>query len=170
MVTKDRPDSGGNEDYLLAAICHLAVIMPIAGIVIPASIWFAKKDRSPFLKLQSSQAMIYQALVILLSMISVVIFFFSMIVSFAGMMAGSMGTTVLPLFTPEGSEPAQWIKSLLVALAVIPVFLPYILGGIFLIILTLHIVYGFIAVAVTLMGKDFRYLLIGRMVENKLER
>jgi uncharacterized Tic20 family protein len=56
------PDSAFEERFA-AAMGHFAVILPIWGLLAPAWLWISHKSHSPWLKFQSAQTTIYQAVV-----------------------------------------------------------------------------------------------------------
>jgi uncharacterized Tic20 family protein len=54
------------EDQLAGAVCHLSILMPIFGLIIPIMVWFTQRQRSVWLRFQSLQASVYQGIGVLL--------------------------------------------------------------------------------------------------------
>jgi uncharacterized Tic20 family protein len=130
------------EVRLLAAISHASVIFPNIGFFVPIGIYLTQKKKSSYLGFQSLQALIWQ----------IVMFVFTILTS--SCMVGSMLIPVL-LATASQNERLIGLSG----------------GGIFIgvsISVSLmtfgnlaFVIYGIIGAAMTYQGKDFRYVVIG---------
>ncbi len=131
------------DDRIMAALSHVTVVLSLVGVIGPLLVYLTQKDRSRFVAFQALQAIAYQ--------LSIVLFWF---LGFGCYMASFI---VLMLGTGM-NDPGPLVAFPLGILGLV-------LLGWFLLIL-----YGFVAAAQTLQGKDFRYLIIGPVLENYLNR
>ena len=134
------------ETRLLAAISHMSVLIPNLGFFITIGIYFTQKNKSSYLGFQSLQALIWQF----------VMFLFSMLTS-----ACMVGSILIPVLFTTASQNETVIAlssgSVLIAIAA-SVFLMTIgnLG---------FIIYGIVGAIMTYQGKDFRYIFIGNRIK-----
>ncbi len=134
-------------DRIMAALAHATAIIPMMGVIAPIVIWATQKDKSEYVAFQALQATVYQFLIIL--------------VWFGGMVL-YMGTFFLVFIPATIASQSQ----------AFPVFffLPFlVMGGLMLAMLAM-IVYGLVAAALTLQGRDFRYILLGNQIKKFLSR
>jgi hypothetical protein len=66
-MTQDiRPSAGPNqEEKVMAALAHIAILLPLMGLVAPIVIWATQKDKSAYVNFQALQAVAYQVSLIL---------------------------------------------------------------------------------------------------------
>ncbi len=76
------PPAHKQDERILAAMAHGAILIPIYGIIIPAIIWITQKDKSRYVSFQSLQALVYHLMLLFLYVIGMLCYF----VSFIGMM------------------------------------------------------------------------------------
>ncbi len=131
------------EERFAAAMGHFAVILPMWGLLAPAWLWISHKNHSSWLKFQSAQTTIYQAFV------NVLYFGLTFASVFIGF--GSMA------FFAMMADLGEWT---VVAGMMVMVCL---LGCTGLVIPLFHIL-GQWAGLQTLRGRDFKYPLLGRRV------
>ena len=138
-----------HEDRWVSAMGHISVIMPLWGILAPITAWIMQGRRSLFLKFQSIQTVTYQGLVNLLYMGSGVIYMFGFVVFvvLAGFEAGM-----------NGDSPAVIIGAVALVVSMLIAML------IVLIVPLLHILGQWAGYRV-LKGDEYRYPLVGRVVE-----
>lgn len=132
------------DERIIAALSHVAILLPLIGIIAPIIIWVTQKERSRFVAFQALQAIAFQLLLIVIYFGGILCYMGSFFLTFLGMMAAdSMG--------PAGPGMGM--------------FLPFVVFfGTFL-VLGIFVIYGIVAAVLTFQGKDFRYALVGRWVE-----
>jgi uncharacterized Tic20 family protein len=131
------------EERLLAAIAHASVIASGIGIVVGVVIYLTEKDKSVWAAGQGLQAALYQIaglVVIALSWVVWMVFYFIIIFALVESDTGS-----------EDPPPAFWF-------AMATMCCPMLIS-------VAWILYGFYGAIRTWMGNDFRYFLIGRLVD-----
>jgi uncharacterized Tic20 family protein len=134
------------EECLMASIAHASVIIFGPGILVGVLIWLTQKEKSSFASGQGLQATIYQ----LLGMIVIMALWIVWGIFYA--------LTWIPLMqTPEQFEdappPIFWIG---LASMVVP-----------LIVMLAWALYGLWGALKTLRGRDFRYVLIGNLLNSE---
>lgn len=140
-----------NEDYenrWVAAMGHFSVIIALWGMLVPFAAWLTQGKQSLFLKFQSIQTLIFHALALLLLFVGLFVYFFGFFLVFA-----AMGV----IETQFGSSSVMIILILFFVVLLIA-------ATIFLAIPMLHI-FGQWAGFRILKGDDYRYPLIGKLVE-----
>lgn len=141
------------EDHVAAAISHSTCIFLLWGIFTPLFFWITQKDRSSFLRFQTLQAAIYQGLGTLAYFLVSAVY----MVSIFGMFGAALYASGLP----RGSQVSPAF-----ALAVIPMLCfmaVFVIGG------PLYQLFGFIATVRTLRGHNYRYPLLGRFLERRMQ-
>jgi uncharacterized Tic20 family protein len=138
-----------HEDRWVAAMGHISVIIMLWGMLAPLTAWILQGGRSLFLKFQSIQTIVYQTSVTLLYFGAMFIYMFGFFIfialtGFGGNMnlnssVGIVGLVIL-------------IASMLIAILVV-------------LILPLFHILGQWAGYRVLKGDDFRYPLVGKLVE-----
>ncbi len=133
----------------MATLSHASALLPMMGVIAPIVIWVTQKEKSRYVAFQSLQALAYQL---------------SMIVAwFIGMgcyMLSFFGTFItIPFASSSGATDVNPVLGLAFMIPFL-VFGAIFLGGF------LFIVYGIIGAVMVFQGKPFRYVIIGRRVEN----
>ena len=64
MTQTNSPIPPNNQDRITAAVAHLAGIVPLFGMLIPAGIWAASRSDNTFLKTNATRALAAQALLL----------------------------------------------------------------------------------------------------------
>jgi uncharacterized Tic20 family protein len=136
------------EERLLAAIAHASVIMGAIGPVVGLLVYITQKEKSAYAAGQGLQAAIYQ-LVGRWFMILVLSCWF-----------GFYMLTLIPVInaaeqSTDAPPPIFWV-------GLLSMICPFIVMG-------LWMLYGLYGAVRTWTGADFRYAVIGRMVEEHLE-
>ncbi len=57
------------EDNWMAALCHFSVLLRFFGLIVPLIVYLTQKDRSPRLRFQALQALIYQGIGVVLGLV-----------------------------------------------------------------------------------------------------
>lgn len=134
------------EVRLLAAISHASVIFPNIGFFIPIGIYLTQKKKSSYLGFQSLQALIWQF----------VMFIFSILAS--SCMVGSIFIPIL-LTTASQNENLIGLSGGGIFIAIMISVLAMIIGNLG------FVIYGIIGAVMTYQGKDFRYIFIGNRID-----
>lgn len=137
-------------DRIMAAFAHITALLPLMGIIAPIIIWTTQKDKSEFVAFQALQAAVYQLTMILLWFVGMGCY----MLSFFGMF--------LTIPFAESSSSA-WPAD------IVGIFFPFISMGAIFIGGAVFIIYGIVAAIMTVQGKDFRYVIIGRRLERFMQ-
>jgi uncharacterized Tic20 family protein len=138
------------DERIIAALAHASAILPMWGAIAAIVLWATQKDKSPFAGFQSLQAVAYHLTMIVGAMLFGVCYMCS---------ALTMPLSTL-LFLP--SDPPSTDIS---PFAFLPMAFPFAVMGIGLLAGVAFVAYGLFAAAMTLQGKDFRYIVIGKKLE-----
>jgi uncharacterized Tic20 family protein len=142
-----------HEDRFVAAMGHFAVIIPLWGMLAPLTAWISQGKKSLFIRFQSLQTLVFQMSV-------TVLFFCAGFVYFFGFMI-FLGTFGL-------NPDAALNESTMIGLAVFGISMLCVVG-IILIVPFLHILGQWAGYRV-LKGDNYRYPLIGKLVERRLAK
>ena len=141
-----------HEDRWVAAMGHFAVIIALWGMLAPLVAWVMQGKRSPFLRFQSVQTVLYQAGVILLSFSALLIYLFGSVLSL-----GSLGFR-----GEEGFSSPSAIFGIVVFVITLLIVIALLL------IIPLFHIQGQWAGYRVLKGDNYRYPWVGRLVERWL--
>jgi uncharacterized Tic20 family protein len=141
-----------HQDRWVAAMGHFSVIIALWGMLAPLTAWIVQGKRSLFLKFQSVQTLVFQAGLLLMYFLAVFIYMLGFIAFIA-----ATGLAGNPQF---GSSAGLISLFIFIAFSLIAVL-------IILAIPLLHILGQWAGYRV-LRGDDYRYPLIGRIVEKRL--
>ncbi len=140
------------QEKIMAALCHLNVVLVLTGILVPLIVWVMERGKSRRLTKEASGSLIWQAaqgiIALGISVMSGVVSVFLPWLLYLLLEQPGQGIT--------GGEPLFLMGGGLL-------FLFMLLVG--LIVLAFFQVYGLIATAKVLQGKDFRYPLIHKWVK-----
>jgi uncharacterized Tic20 family protein len=149
-MTEDRTVS--QDERMLAALAHGGILLGlptngIGGIAAALVIWLTQRDRSTYVAFQALQALIYQVIVLLFTM---------MLFGCWGILWLLMVIPSAAIGIPSGGGPPSgvWVG---LALLACPLTVSAIL-----------VLYGLWGAIQALGGKDFRYLIIGPWLERRL--
>jgi uncharacterized Tic20 family protein len=137
-----------HEHHWVAAMGHFAVIIALWGMLAPLTTWLTQGKQSLFLKFQSIQTLIFQSVALILYFVALFVYLFGIFLVFA-----TMGL----IETQFGLSSANIILILFGVFSLVAV-------AIFLVIPMLHILGQWAGYRV-LKGDDYRYPLIGKLVE-----
>jgi uncharacterized Tic20 family protein len=141
------------DERVMAALSHISAIIPMMGVIAPIIIWATQKDKSQFVVFHALQAIAYQLCMI--------------VAWFIGMgcyMVSSFGMVFILPLTSSSAHSQSVSPLLLVALIFLFVIFGVIcLGGL------AFIVYGIIAAIMAFQGKHFRYVIIGKKIEQFMQ-
>jgi uncharacterized Tic20 family protein len=141
-----------HDERMLAAVAHAGILLGlptngVGGIAAALVVWLTQRDRSRYVGFQALQALVYQVVVLLITMVSFGcwgLLWLVMIIPSAAM--GS----------PAGVGPPATFWAGLILLAC-----P-------LIVLVVLVLYGLWGAIRSLAGYEFRYLIIGDWLERRL--
>ena len=143
-----------HEDRWVASMGHFAVIVMLWGMLIPVTAWIVQGKRSLFLKLQAIQAFAFQAGTLLLYVLSMVIYF---------------GGAIIFILSVGGMDAANLDSS--AGMAGLVVFFVSLLCvfGIVLLIPLFHIMGQWAGYRI-LKGDDYRYPIVGKWIERRMQK
>lgn len=148
MARKKATPAGPQQDEkILAALSHASALLPFWGIIASIVIWATQKDKSKFVAFQALQAVAYQFVGILGFLLTGVCYMCS-IFAFPLM-------TAIALPTADSSADFS-------PLALIPMTFPFAVMALAMLVWVVFVAYGIVGAVLSLQGKDFRYLLVGR--------
>lgn len=131
-------------DRLLAALAHAGGLLPGVGIVVPPLVWAARRERSPYVRGQSLQALTYQTC----QAVAVVLFALLWLIAFVI----TLGPLVRRLINQLHPNDA--------------VLTPFtVLGVAFAVFWGLLLLPALIGGGAALLGRDFRYPFFGRKLD-----
>ena len=142
-----------HEDRFVVAMGHFAVIVVLWGMLSPFVTWVLQGKRSLFLRIQSMQTLVYQICVTLLFFIGGLIY----LLGFA-IFLGTVGLNSNTSFNGTG----------LIGLGMFGISMLCVVG-ILLVIPLLHILGQWAGYRV-LKGEDYRYPIVGRIVERRIRQ
>ncbi len=131
------------DERVMAALAHAAIILPNIGVIVPLVIWLTQKDKSRFVAFQALQALAYHVVLIA-----------GWFVAIGCFIASIFGLVFAINSSSSGSEFG---------------FLVPFLGIGFIVFVSLgFVIYGLIGAVMTLQGQDFRYVLIGDWLSHRM--
>jgi uncharacterized Tic20 family protein len=145
-----------HEDRWVAGMGHFSVIIAIWGMVAPLIAWVLQGKRSLFLKFQSMQTLVYQASVTLLYLGSVLLYLFG--IAIISLIATMGWTGNVRMDSPVGIVGIVFLAISLLVVVIVVLLVPL-----------LHILGQWAGYRV-LKGDDYRYPLVGRLVEKWISR
>lgn len=147
--TQPKTTSASKEHRLLAAISHAAVLFSYISVLVPVGIYLTQRKKSAYLGFHSMQAFTLQ----------ITKFVFSLLAS--SCMVGSIFIPFLLSTAAQNENHFGLAGGGIYIVAIISVFL-MIIGNLG------FIIYGIIGAVMTYQGKDFRYIIIGNLIDRKL--
>jgi uncharacterized Tic20 family protein len=142
----------GFEERWVAAMGHFSVIIALWGLIAPATTWVVQGRYSAFLKFQSIQTTVFQVFVNLMLLAAGVMYFLGIIVLFAA--AGLEGG-------PNMSSPVGMF-------GILVFFLSLLIAALMFLALPLFHILGQWAGYRLLKGDDYRYPILGKLVEKRM--
>ena len=130
-----------SDERIFSSLAHAAIVLPYIGLLAPLAIWITHREKSPWLRFQALQALVYQML------------------QFVFLLLGSC--LIVPVFI---TAPFFWMdqpEKMFAQMFIVP-FLPYLFWG----FLILGGLFGGLLCA---FGKDFRYPILGNRIKRYLE-
>lgn len=146
--------AAAQNDRIMAALAHVSALLPLMGVIAPIVIWATQKDKSEFVAFQALQAIAYQLLMILAWFVGMGCYMLSFFSTFL----------TLP-FAGNGTEGAPGSPFFMVGFV-----LPFLIFGAIFIGGAIFMIYGVVGAIMTFQGKDFRYAILGRRLEQYLEK
>jgi len=145
-----------HEDRWVAGMGHFSVSIAIWGMVAPLIAWVLQGKRSFFLNFQSVQTLVYQAGVSILYLGTVFLYLFGIVIISLIAMMGWTGNVRMD--SPVGIAGILFFGVSLLVAVIVMLFVPL-----------LHILGQWAGYRV-LKGDDYRYPLVGRLVEKWISR
>lgn len=149
MQTNSRASLPSPDERIAGALAHIGALIPAIGLLIPVLIWITQKDRSHFAGFQALQAAAYQLLLLLASFLG------------WGCYVGSFLLSFVLLALTKNS--LGWAANL-------PFFIPFSILLVMGVGWLVFIIYATLAAILTFRGRDFRYLVVGSLVDGFLQK
>jgi uncharacterized Tic20 family protein len=146
-----------NEDHefrWVAAMGHFSILIVIWGMLAPLTAWIIQGKNSLFLKFQSIQTLVYQAVATILYFVGLFLYIFGLL-----LLVVSMGVI-------GGTAPNSSMGTISIVLLAIILLISIVL---ILTVPLLHILGQWAGYRV-LKGENYRYPLIGRLVEQQISK
>ena len=152
--------STSQDDRIMAALGHATIIWPVMGIVAPLVIWATQREKSRFVGFQALQVITYQLVLVVGGFLGVACYMCSFfLMMFLGLPIGALAAQNMA--TPD------FFGGLL---AIIISAFPFCIMGILGLVGLAYVLYGLYGAVRVLQGHDFRYVIIGRRLEQYLDR
>ena len=147
------------DEHIMAALAHASVILPFWGLIGALVIWATQRDKSRFVAFQALQAVTYQLVLVVCGLLG----FGCYMCSFFGIFL------VVPvgIFASENAAASDTIAGWLAAITGL---FPFCIMGIFTLLGLAYVIYGLYGAVRALQGHDFRYVIIGRRLEQYLSQ
>ncbi|MFZ5857892.1 MAG: DUF4870 domain-containing protein [Chloroflexota bacterium] len=139
-----------SEERLLAALAHGSVILSFFGPIVPALVWTFQRHKSPYVAFHALQAVGYQMLTFWVGMTAYLVFMLLFTLAFIPLMA-------LAELGNSNSELTPLIFN-----GVIFLFMFGFMG--------VYTLFGIVGAVFSLLGKDFKYPILGKWLEKYLSR
>ncbi len=137
----------------MAALSHMSVIIPVTGVIAPIIIWATQKDKSRYSGFQALQALTYQV-------VNILVFILGFACYFGTFFLSMILTVALDSANKGGAAGSEFLM----------VFLPFSVMFLIGALQLLFILYGIVAAVFSLQGKPFKYLIIGKRIEQYLQK
>ena len=160
MESENIPAGATQDERILAALAHASVILPFWGLIGAIVIWATQREKSRFVGFQALQVIAYQLVLIVGGFLGVACYMCSFfLMMFLGLPIGALAAQNMA--TPD------FFGGLL---AIIISAFPFCIMGILGLVGLAYVLYGLYGAVRVLQGHDFRYAIIGRRLEQYLER
>ena len=150
VVPTDR-EAPTQDERLMAALGHGAIILPIWGLMLAALIWVTQREKSAYVRRQGAQALAWHVLQVAVTLVGFACYtlsiFGTVFLGVTGAVAGDGEVPFFPLFP----------------------IIPFLTMGLIFLIMLAFIMVGVVAAVQTLQGHDFRYPLLGPRVDAFLD-
>lgn len=137
----DQSSQFSTDERILAAVSHASAFLPVLGIMVPLGIWIYQREKSPWVRFQSLQAVVYQTLQFLVILLASCL-----------VLPLLIGVLFVAAKNPDTAFPLIFFAQ----------FSPYIVWGLIILV-------ALLAGVLCAFGIDFRYPILGRRLEKYLE-
>ncbi len=141
------------EDRWIAALCHLSTTIVLFGMLVPLITYITQKDRSPYLRFQALQALIYQGIgyvaYLIFNIFTLVIYLVIMI------------PMIIITESSAAGDPAAAFLIFLFVLVMLVLMVFY------AVLVPLYIILALYATLRTGQGHNYAYPLLGRLLRPK---
>ncbi len=151
MTNEVQSVSPSQDERVMAALGHVSSIIPTIGIIAPIIIWVTQREKSRYVYMQALQAIAYHLTMILgffLGMGCYMASFFGNFFSFA--------------LVNENTSPSPFVFA--------GFMIPFLVMGLIFLGWFFFIVYAIVATVMTFQGRNFRYLIIGPLIDRFMAR
>jgi len=160
MESENIPAGATQDERILAALAHASVILPFWGLIGAIVMWATQREKSRFVGFQALQVITYQLVLVVGGFLGVACYMCSFfLMMFLGLPIGALAAQNMA--TPD------FFGGLL---AIIISAFPFCIMGILGLVGLAYVLYGLYGAVRVLQGHDFRYAIIGRRLEQYLQR
>jgi uncharacterized Tic20 family protein len=155
------------DERVMAALAHAAVILPMWGMLVSVIIWATQKDESERVRFQALQGLVYQFLPLLGFGIFFLCFTLSTVLSVFSSMLLPMSFVFL-----EGMGEQAGVFAFLISLvsSLFGFGMPFVVFALALLVWFAYLIYAIYGAIRNLQGEPFRYVVIGPWLERQLNR
>jgi uncharacterized Tic20 family protein len=132
------------EERMKSLLSHLSILIPNIGIMAPILIWVTQRENSKFVRFNSLQAIFFQLISIAIMMLFIFVGIVLMLVSMPSAIAN-----------PNAEPGTLFFVSMIFFFLYFPIWF-------------IFIIYAIVGAILTYKGKIFRYILLGKIIENKV--
>lgn len=154
------------DERVLAALAHAGVIIPMWGMIGAIVVWVTQREKSRFVAFQALQGAVYQLTLFLCAFVGFACYLCTMFGTFP------LTFVLAPfgVFIGEAAESPETGGALGGLVAMLTMFFPLCILGLVILIGLAYVLYGLYGALRVLQGYDFRYAVIGRRLEEYLNR
>jgi len=165
MVSENIPAGATQDECILAALAHASVILPFWGLIGAIVIWATQREKSRFVGFQALQALVYQLALIVGGFLGVACYMCSFFLII--FLVLPVGAYAIGAFATEGAANSDLLGGLL---GIVMTTFPFCIMGVLALVGFAYVFYGLYGAVRVLQGRDFRYAIIGRRLEQYLNR
>jgi len=136
----------------MAGLANLSALLPTIGIIASIIIWATQKDKSRFVYFQALQAIAYQITMIVFFLLGMGCYMLSFFGNFISIFLGATSNSTVRLMGMTGF------------------IIPFLVFGLIFLGWFVFIIYAIIAAIMVFQGKNFRYIIIGHMVQRFVDK
>jgi uncharacterized Tic20 family protein len=167
MELQDTSAGSTQDERILAALAHAGVILPFWGLIGAIVIWATQREKSRFTGFQALQGATYQLVLVLSGFLCLACYMCSFFGSFLVM---ALTTPLGVLAAESGGDPEVVGGLVAMVIGLLTTFLPFCLLGLVALVGLAYVLYGLYGAVQVLQGNDFRYVIIGRRLEQYLTK
>jgi uncharacterized Tic20 family protein len=138
------------DERFMATLAHLSMLIPLMRFFGPIYLWATQRDKSRFITFHALQALAYQAVLMIVSVLVGTLFYIVFL---------AVALALMPSYLSSPNE------SSFLLIPFISFLLPFAVVVLLSLVQIVIMAYSIVGAVLTMQGRPFRYLLLGRMVE-----